>query len=149
MRAAFLAVCLIACGCGSIEIRTRLPPPPPTFPVPPVPPGSTGPAVEYETSGVFPTALHIPRGHLPPPGSCRIWYPALPPGQQPPPGDCGALAARVPLGAWLIGHPTGEPEHVHVSVYDHERPGLVIVIRVFDWASGQFVRDMPGHGAKP
>ncbi|RTQ46518.1 hypothetical protein EJV47_21435 [Hymenobacter gummosus] len=27
----------------------------------------------------------VPRGHYPPPGECRIWYPNRPPGQQPPP----------------------------------------------------------------
>ena len=30
----------------------------------------------------------IPAGHLPPPGSCRVWYEHLPPGQQPPPTTC-------------------------------------------------------------
>jgi len=44
----------------------------------------------------------IPRGHMPPPGKCRIWYPDLPPGQQSPPGDCEDLKYQVPLGAWLI-----------------------------------------------
>lgn len=44
----------------------------------------------------------IPPGHMPPPGSCRIWYPNTPPGQQPPPGDCYTLSRNVPPGAWLI-----------------------------------------------
>lgn len=44
----------------------------------------------------------IPPGHMPPPGSCRIWYQGTPPGQQPPPGDCLRLSRRVPPGAWLI-----------------------------------------------
>lgn len=30
----------------------------------------------------------IPRGHLPPPGSCRVWLYDRPPGQQPPPTSC-------------------------------------------------------------
>lgn len=30
----------------------------------------------------------IPRGHLPPPGSCRVWFDERPPGQQPPPTSC-------------------------------------------------------------
>ena len=30
----------------------------------------------------------IPAGHLPPPGSCRVWYHNRPAGQQPPPTDC-------------------------------------------------------------
>jgi hypothetical protein len=32
--------------------------------------------------------VHIPPGHLPPPGECRVWLPGLPPGHQPPPGRC-------------------------------------------------------------
>jgi hypothetical protein len=29
-----------------------------------------------------------PRGHAPPPGECRLWYPGRPPGHQPPPFRC-------------------------------------------------------------
>ena len=46
--------------------------------------------------------LKIPKGHMPPPGKCRIWYPDLPPGQQPPAGECEDLQYHVPPGAWLI-----------------------------------------------
>ncbi|MBV2132175.1 tetratricopeptide repeat protein [Pseudomonas sp. MAP12] len=45
----------------------------------------------------------IPRGHRPPPGQCRIWFPGRSPGKQPPSGDCRQLRQRVPAGAWLIG----------------------------------------------
>lgn len=44
----------------------------------------------------------IPPGHLPPPGSCRIWFPDRPPGHQPPPGPCEELQYKVPPGAYLI-----------------------------------------------
>ena len=48
--------------------------------------------------------LHrIPRGHRPPPGQCRIWFPERAPGKQPPPGDCRRLRQHLPAGAWLIG----------------------------------------------
>jgi hypothetical protein len=30
----------------------------------------------------------IPPGHLPPPGTCRVWYDGTPPGHQPPPTSC-------------------------------------------------------------
>jgi len=49
------------------------------------------------------TQIHIPPGHYPPPGSCRIWVPGVPPGQQSPPGNCSDLQRRVPPGAVLIG----------------------------------------------
>jgi hypothetical protein len=44
----------------------------------------------------------IPRGHWPPPGKCRIWFPDRPPGQQPAPGKCKKLRKRVPSGAYLV-----------------------------------------------
>ena len=47
-------------------------------------------------------AFHVPPGHLPPPGMCRIWYPGTPPGHQPPPGDCDELGQRVPAEAVLL-----------------------------------------------
>lgn len=46
--------------------------------------------------------LHIPPGHLPPPGQCRIWFPDRPPGHQPPPGPCHVLQHQVPPGAVLV-----------------------------------------------
>lgn len=48
------------------------------------------------------STFHIPPGHYPPPGSCRIWFPGRPPGHQPPPGDCRVLDRQVPRGAYLI-----------------------------------------------
>jgi hypothetical protein len=48
--------------------------------------------------------FQVPRGHMPPAGKCRIWYPGTPPGRQPAPGDCRVLSRQVPRGAWLIGH---------------------------------------------
>jgi hypothetical protein len=47
-------------------------------------------------------AVHVPPGHLPPPGMCRIWFPDRPPGHQPPPGPCRKLQHRVPPGAVLV-----------------------------------------------
>ena len=33
-------------------------------------------------------SYRIPRGHLPPPGRCRVWFDDRPAGQQPPPTSC-------------------------------------------------------------
>ena len=49
-----------------------------------------------------PAHFDIPKGHMPPPGECRIWFPEMPPGQQPPPGDCYELERQVPPGAVLV-----------------------------------------------
>ncbi len=56
---------------------------------------SVEPEPAYEEVG-------IPRGHLPPPGKCRIWFPDRPPGHQPAPGSCKKLRYRVPPGAYLV-----------------------------------------------
>jgi hypothetical protein len=48
--------------------------------------------------------FHIPPGHMPPPGSCRIWFPGRPPGHQPAPGSCRVLSRQVPRGAYLIAN---------------------------------------------
>jgi hypothetical protein len=47
--------------------------------------------------------FHVPPGHQPPAGKCRIWFPGRPPGHQPPAGDCRTLSRQVPPGAWLLG----------------------------------------------
>ena len=57
-------------------------------------------------STVLAKAQDIPRGHLPPPGQCRVWVDGTPPGQQAAPTDCrtameqarGTRNARVVVG---------------------------------------------------
>jgi hypothetical protein len=44
------------------------------------------PTPYYEVPAYYPPA--IPKGHMPPPGECREWYPGVPAGQQPPPFKC-------------------------------------------------------------
>jgi hypothetical protein len=86
--------------------------------------------------------LGIPPGHLPPPGTCRLWYPDRPPGHQPPPERCEYLRYHVPIGAWLVHRPKHKPKYVDVSVYDAYQPGLVISIGLFDVDTGAFLRQL-------
>lgn len=127
--------CLFAMtACGTIDVAGPSVPPP-HYPAP-----SEGTVIMTPVG--LPTELHIPAGHLPPPGACRIWYPERPAGQQPPPGDCAELARRVPPGAWLLSRPSDDREHVHVAVFDPEQPSVEIAVRVFNSTSGRFVRDL-------
>jgi Tfp pilus assembly protein PilF len=70
------------------------------------PTAGTRPEGELQVASVEPgpayDEVEIPRGHWPPPGKCRIWFPDRPPGHQPAPGSCKKLRYRVPLGAYLV-----------------------------------------------
>lgn len=55
-----------------------------------------------QMAAVQPVPVEIPRGHWPPPGKCRIWFPDRPPGHQPRPGKCKKMRGRVPAGAYLV-----------------------------------------------
>lgn len=63
--------------------------------------------------------LSIPKGHYPPPGMCRAWFPDRPPGHQPRAQRCDA---PVPRGAWLIENPRGGHSQVRITVYDWNTP---------------------------
>jgi len=96
--------------------------------------------------------LGIPPGHLPPPGSCRIWMPGRPPGHQPASGACDELAHRVPAGGWLIYRPAGrtvghghgkkDKRVVRVTVFGDGGPAL---LRVFDIATGRLLSEEPAR----
>jgi hypothetical protein len=45
---------------------------------------------------------HIPPGHMPPAGLCRIWYDGVPPGRQPAPVDCRTAERRVPRNGRVV-----------------------------------------------
>jgi hypothetical protein len=87
-----MLIILLLSGCGTTGIIIggggRLPPPNP------------GP----RTSPSYPSyrTLHIPPGHLPPPGQCRVWYPGRPPGQQPPPTSCDQALREAAAGSWVL-----------------------------------------------
>ncbi|HZJ35059.1 MAG TPA: hypothetical protein VFD29_00365 [Gillisia sp.] len=61
--------------------------------------------VIYPHTGTFsPRKLKgVPKGHYPPPGSCRIWYPNRPPGHQPPATSCNNVyRTRLEPGAFVL-----------------------------------------------
>lgn len=94
--------------------------------------------------------LGIPPGQLPPPGSCRIWFPGRPPGHQPAAGRCDDLASRVPPGAWLVYRPLadgrgkgrgrGRRGHAVVRVSVYGDSGLSVV-RIFDAVTGALLEE--------
>ena len=55
---------------------------------------------KYKNKGY--RTLHVPRGHYPPPGACRVWYAGRPPGHQPRPVSCNRLYGRAPYGAFIL-----------------------------------------------
>ncbi len=78
---------------------------------------------------VYPYArLKVPKGHLPPPGECRIWLPGVPPGQQPPPQSCRSAAYEVPRGAWVITH---DGDRYRVNMYSPSRPSVIREVRYY------------------
>jgi hypothetical protein len=83
--------------------------------------------------------LKIPPGHLPPPGSCRIWVPGVPPGHQSAPGACSELVQRVPPGAWLLRRDRSNPGQIEVLVYHERKPSVVVAIRYFEVSTGRLL----------
>jgi hypothetical protein len=74
------------------------------------------------------SALNIPKGHLPPPGECKIWFPGRPPGQQPPPTSCVSAIRNAPLGAWVITHEGGRYK---VNIFSKSKKNIVEEIRYY------------------
>lgn len=92
--------------------------------------------------------LGIPPGHLPPPGSCRIWVPGVPPGRQSRADACGD-EALVPLGGWLVTRPAHDPDYVEVEFFDEHRPGLVVDVQWFEVKTGRPTGNKLARGGKP
>ncbi len=65
-----------------------------------VPAADTGRALVIRRA--WATDVHVPRGFVPPPGTCRLWRPELPPARQAPFGPCPSGEPDVPAGAYLI-----------------------------------------------
>ncbi|WP_426062059.1 hypothetical protein [Hymenobacter sp. B1770] len=68
----------------------------------------------------------VPRGHYPPPGECRVWYPNRPPGHQPPPTSCDRLAGvRLEPGAFILHGDRAYDAEYNWREEDRRRPGTV------------------------
>jgi hypothetical protein len=88
------------------------------------------------------TRLEVPPGHIPPAGTCRVWFPGQPPGRQPKAGACASVERTAPAGSWILYRPTADRRVVHVREVDARRAGIVVNVRVFDAASGAYLRDV-------
>jgi hypothetical protein len=77
-------------------------------------------------------AYGIPKGHLPPPGHCRIWYPNKPAGHQPPPQRCPIPLRQIPLGAYVVSRLEGDNKRALVHVYSGQKPGVVVDTRHYN-----------------
>lgn len=84
--------------------------------------------------------LGVPPGHLPPPGMCRVWLPDTPPGHQPKPDSCDGIVARAPAGSMILDRPGKSRKEVRVRYVDNRRPGVIVLVRVFE-ATGKLLRE--------
>jgi len=94
----FLSVFIGSCSSLGLVIQSGghgTPPPPPSLPP------SHHPS--YQSLGVEP-------GHLPPPGSCKVWQPNKPAGQQAPPASCDKVMRAAKAGEWVLFRNKLEPE---------------------------------------
>jgi len=88
----------------------------------------------------LPPKLDIPRGHLPPVGSYRLWFPGRAPGHQPAPTRRVDIIRYAPPGAWRIYRPAYDRRFVYVQVIDARFRGVVREVHVFDARRGTYVR---------
>ncbi len=115
--------------------------PPPAVPTPTSPEAEATPPSE---SGA-PVTLRIPPGQLPPLGQCRVWIESRPPGRQARPRSCLDIEKSAPAGALILERPVNQPEVIRVRYIDERQPGVVRVVRIFESATGAWLRDESGR----
>ena len=81
------------------------------------------PSVPPPPAVVGPRMVHIPPGHYPPPGHCRVWYIGRPPGQQPPPLRCDVVSV-IPGSFVLYDNRAWDVDYNWVE-HAHRQPGSV------------------------
>ena len=68
----------------------------------------------------------VPKGHYPPPGECKIWYPDRPAGHQPPPVSCSSLiGAKLTDGAFILHGDKAYDSEYNWSDQEKRKPGSV------------------------
>lgn len=98
------------------------------------------PAVHRASSGA--SVAHIPPGHYPAPGTCRVWLPGEAPGHQPKPRSCAGIERAAPAGSWILMRPAGDKRRVvHVRVIDDRRSGIVVRRGYYDAKRGTLTRE--------
>jgi len=85
--------------------------------------------------------LGVPPGQLPPIGQCRIWIPGRPAGRQARARSCDGIVAAAPAGAWILYRPGESRRIVRVRYVDETRAGIVVLIRLFEAATGEFLSE--------
>lgn len=113
---AFLVIPYILIGCSTVYYPTGMPNPESKEP-------------RHEEIVLYDFAeMRIPKGHLPPPGECKVWFPERPAGQQPPPQSCSSAIMSKPPGAWIITH---EPQRFRVISFVRTERGVIEKTKYF------------------
>jgi hypothetical protein len=73
---------------------------------------------------VEPRRVHVPPGHYPAPGYCRVWHPGWPPGQQPKPFPCHKPVA-IPAGAFILYNGVAWDGDYDWRAHSKRQPGSV------------------------
>jgi len=89
--------------------------------------------------------LHIPPGHMPTPGDCRVWYIGQPPGHQPPAVPCGILRGYRFPGAVVVGAPLRAGGYGYL---EDARDGLQFRLQV-EWAPREVRRSQGRDVVRP
>jgi|SRR5688572_3116943 len=97
-----------------------------------------------------PRELHVPPGHYPPPGQCRIWMPGTPPGHQPKPARCSSLIGRVPAGAFVLYNERAYDAKHDWAREKKARPSSVpdVIVEVMKAKADNDGKTSPGKGKK-
>ena len=101
-----------------------------------------GPGVIAMEQGNDGSPLGIPPEQLPQPGECRLWLPGRPVSAQSASGSCSKIEPVALGGSWVLERPTEKPEEVYVRVIDPRRVGVVVAIRRYRAATGEYLGKM-------